>query len=439
MASAVGLGFCFAAGIVLRLSLFRTDVADWCASRVEVSNALTSWQKALDGIALQDNDISPYQGDMFHETPIMLRVFSFVTKLLGSKINYFFVFIDVLSGLALASIGHHFGRYMLAKQLSEVKSYAIGVEKIILKRDDVSTISMALVAAHFLNPYSVAVCLGRSTAVINNLFIFLTFMYMLKGNVVLCLACIAFAAYQSLYPIMLLVPAAIFFQQRSDKSQRSDLPQFLTGCSVTAMTGLGLTAALFLASYFIEGSTRFLPATTGFILGVPDLTPNLGVFWYFFTEMFEHFRPFFICVFQINAFLFTVPLAIKLKDHPVFLAYILVFLMSIFKSYPSHADVAVFVTLLPLWKHIFSYMRNTFIVTNMFLSCTVLAPILWHLWIYAGSANANFFFAIALTFSTAQIFLLTDLLFGFLRREFDLKNGVKHKLEDGKDAQIVME
>ena len=48
-------------------------------------------------------------------------------------------------------------------------------------------------------------------------------------------------------------------------------------------------------------------------------------------------------------------------------------------------------------------MRNTFIVTNMFILCTVMAPILWHLWIYAGSANANFYFAMALTFSTAQV------------------------------------
>ena len=50
-----------------------------------------------------------------------------------------------------------------------------------------------------------------------------------------------------------------------------------------------------------------------FRLSVPDLTPNLGVFWYFFTEMFEHFRAFFICVFQIHAFLYTIPLAVKLR------------------------------------------------------------------------------------------------------------------------------
>ena len=47
----------------------------------------------------------------------------------------------------------------------------------------------------------------------------------------------------------------------------------------------------------------------------------------------------------------------------------------------------------------------------MVIATTVLAPILWQLWIYNNSANANYYFAINLLFSTAQIFLITDLLF----------------------------
>ncbi|XP_060564640.1 phosphatidylinositol glycan anchor biosynthesis class U protein-like [Ruditapes philippinarum] len=186
MASSVGLGVCLAIGVILRLSLFRTGIPQWFSDRVEISNALTSWQKTLDGIALADNNISPYNGDLFHETPIMLNVFSFVTKLMPNKIHYFFVFLDILSGLVIASIGKHFSRYLLQKQLSEVKKYAVGVEKIIIKKDDVDMMQMSLLAAHFLNPYSIAVCLGKSTAVINNLFIYLSFMFMLKGMYISC-------------------------------------------------------------------------------------------------------------------------------------------------------------------------------------------------------------------------------------------------------------
>ena len=38
-------------------------------------------------------------------------------------------------------------------------------------------------------------------------------------------------------------------------------------------------------------------------LTLPDLTPNPGLWWYFFTEMFDHFRPFFLMVFSVSCLL----------------------------------------------------------------------------------------------------------------------------------------
>lgn len=35
-------------------------------------------------------------------------------------------------------------------------------------------------------------------------------------------------------------------------------------------------------------------------LTVSDLAPNVGMWWYFFTEMFDHFRAFFLGVFQVG-------------------------------------------------------------------------------------------------------------------------------------------
>lgn len=36
---------------------------------------------------------------------------------------------------------------------------------------------------------------------------------------------------------------------------------------------------------------------------LPDLTPNPGLWWYFFTEMFDHFRPFYLVVFSVSGVL----------------------------------------------------------------------------------------------------------------------------------------
>ena len=71
---------------------------------------------------------------------------------------------------------------------------------------------------------------------------------------------------------------------------------------------------------------------------------------------------------------------------------------------------------------------------------TILGPVLYQLWIYNGSANANFFFAITLVFSTAQIFLVTDLLFAHVKREFYLINGYKAiKPNDQGGPQILLQ
>lgn len=83
-------------------------------------------------------------------------------------------------------------------------------------------------------------------------------------------------------------------------------------------------------------------------------------------------------------------------------------------------------------------MTHNFIVGCFFLVTSVLGPTVYYLWIYAKSANANFYFGVTLAFSTAQIFLVTDLLFAFIKREFCLKNGFNIKI-DGKDAKMALE
>lgn len=101
---------------------------------------------------------------------------------------------------------------------------------------------------------------------------------------------------------------------------------------------------------------------------MPDLNPNVGVFWYFFTEVFEHYHQFFLCVFQINILVYVLPLAITLRfistcrnparvgdlrHSPVFLFMEYHMLVGIFKPYPSVADAAIFLSFLPAWAHLF--------------------------------------------------------------------------------------
>ena len=66
--------------------------------------------------------------------------------------------------------------------------------------------------------------------------------------------------------------------------------------------------------------------------------------------------------------------------------------------------------------------RYGFLVTNIYLYSSVLAPIFWHLWLYAGSGNANFFYAITLVYNLGSVLLLIDMIFSVLRRDYDIEN-----------------
>lgn len=430
-------------GLFLRICLNFTAIPQWLQSNNEVTTPMTSWERVEEGIALQDKFISPYSGDLFHETPLALQVMK-TAYIFPWKIDGFFMAIDVLTMIFLYKTACVFVKYLIKFTQSQKIKYSSKSESLLtsVSEESLNWIPFMVITCYALNPLNIMTFLAKSTAVISNLMTILTLYYLIEGNKFLCIFFLSLSTYQTFYPFVFIVPVALHFFKLSQKdSQTQDLLKF------EAVKSYLLTCSLFIAllsfligiSYAIEGSWNFLGATYGFILTVPDLTPTCGVFWYFFTEMFEHFRTFFVCVFQLNAVLYTIPLAVKFSDKPIFLMYLLIFFTSIFKSYPSYADASLYFSLMPFWKHTFSYMRNSLVVGAMYICCIVLAPILYYLWIYAGSANANFYFAITLTYSIAQVFLLTDLLFAYLRREYDLLNGPDHKQADGSKAQLILE
>merc|ERR1712173_535259 len=77
---------------------------------------------------------------------------------------------------------------------------------------------------------------------------------------------------------------------------------------------MGFMVLIYYSSYLLmDHSWTFVTSTIGFIVTVPELTPNMGLFWYFFTEMFEHFRAFFVWTFQLNCFIYVMPLSIQFR------------------------------------------------------------------------------------------------------------------------------
>lgn len=408
--------------------MFQSGFSDSLSERVEISTPINSWKRVVEGVYLFQRSQSPYEGDVFHGTPSELILFNYLTQLNPTLLQLVFIICDILTATTLAYASGKFFLNLVENQEKKKSMYHADAKTIMLKQKDVD-IGYYVGAAYILNPYIICSCVAMTTTVFTNLILALSLLGIALKSRILSSVFTALATHQSFYPIMLLVPVAI----ATAKEKKLIKSAVLTGVIFSAFSWF-----LLWISYHSTGSWRFIGSTYGCILKVPDLTPNIGLFWYFFTEMFDHFHLFFTYVFQLNPFIYVIPLALRFDNNIPLLSFTLCAIMAIFKSYPSIGDVGFYLALLPVWNHLVPFFRHSFIVGCIMLVTSVLSPILWHLWIYQGSANANFFFATTLAFATAQIFLLTDVLFAQAKYDYHLVNGMDLKI-NGKEGTLVLE
>lgn len=269
------------------------------------------------------------------------------------------------------------------------------------------------------NPYTIATCIGRSTGVFTNCAILYAIARAIKGSPFNAMIALSFASYLSMYPILLLPPLILLaFDRQSEKRRVASLAKF---AATNVLIVVGCVISLLGMSFVLAGNSwEFLARTYGIQLTLSDLTPNVGLWWYFFIEMFDSFRAFFLGVFWLHLASYPAALSIRLRPQPLAVLAILLGTFSIFKPYPSLADASLFLSVVPLFRHVFPLMRYAFVTTSTLLYATFLGPAFYHLWIYYGSGNANFFYAITLVWSLGQSLLVTDLTFAVLRDEWEI-------------------
>ena len=437
---------------------------NWFTNRIEISTPLTAWNRVLEGIYLKREIglASTYEGDLVHELPIMLAFYEIFVNLFSSAyIGYFFVCLDALTGVLV----YHTARKLIA-YLIQLESLNRAVDK--YKRFLQSTSidekemnrfllsetsydcefwSLCCFGGYLLNPFTVSSCVALSTSVVHNLILLLWLYFMISRQIAVSLLFLALHSNITVYSLTLFVPAVSFllqdesFIQTKGKSKyetKKQLAKFVLRYLVLFL--IMVLGVLCLNLAMENMNTRFIECTYMFTLKVPDLVPNLGLFWYFFTEMFDHFRTFFTFVFQINAFIYAIPMTIRLRHDPVVDLLLQVSFLTILKSYPNVGETGFYLSLLPVLAFLFPMMRNFLVYSCMILFSTILAPVMYYLWLGSGGGNANFYYAITIVFSVGQVFLLVDLLYAHLKRDFIKTNGADApKNKDGSMALLTLE
>ncbi|KAL5118354.1 hypothetical protein ACEQ8H_003703 [Pleosporales sp. CAS-2024a] len=395
-----------AAAVRLALPTVFPALPDILSGRVEVSTPVTSFKRLQEGVFLYTHNVSPYDGGIYHQAPLLLPLFSLLPSPAAHPIatHVLYTVVDLLGAYAL-------GRIATSGQNVATRLFTSS-------RKSATWSRLAITAGFLFNPFTIATCLARSTSAFSNLFILTAMAKAAQGASSTCILALAFAAYLSMHPILLFPPLLILlYDARAIKTKTTPNPWLFTAAHTLGLAVV--IGALLSVSAFMTGSWHFLAATYGTRLLLPDLTPNVGLWWYFFIEMFDSFRDFFLGVFWLHVASYMPGLTIRLHKQPLFVACTLTGVFAIFTPYPSIADAALYLSLVPLFRHLFPLMRYTFMASAAILYASVLGPAFYHLWIYAGSGNANFFYAITLVWSLGLSIILGDSMFAALRDELD--------------------
>ncbi|KAJ1921872.1 hypothetical protein GGI13_005622 [Coemansia sp. RSA 455] len=377
-------------------------VSHYLSGRVELSTPVTSYKRLVEGVHLSIHNTSPYDGGIFHQSPLLLILFRVLHVLPDMFTNIVYVAVDAMIALTLAKLA-------AAKADKSKSSRVPGEIRFVCTPSAIATM-------YLFNPLTVATTLAKSTIVFSHLAIVSALYAGVSGLANQAIMFTTVAAHLSLYPAVLIAPVALM----AAVSQKESQQRWLVGnIALTLAKFAFATGALHLLFVAVFG-TQYFMATVDFTLRAADLQPNVGLFWYFFIEIFDEFRPFFYVVFQLTALAFAVPVSWRFRDDPLFAGTMLVGIISALKSYPSWGDLSLFLGLLPLFEELTKYLQYSFLSTNLLMYGVGLAPVFWHLWIELGTGNANFFYAATLVYVFGQITLLFDLGSAKLRRELDI-------------------
>ncbi|KAE8784951.1 phosphatidylinositol glycan anchor biosynthesis class U protein [Hordeum vulgare] len=379
-----------AVGFRLVLVLFGGDLH--LASRPEVSTPLTSLRRLAEGYWLKQASMSPYSGSMYHGSPLLLSVLGPLTsKRSGGHHSHIycslvFVAVDFIAAILIRSTGRtlQMARNRSLKSLDLTKSVDNSVN--VSAGDTASLI-------YLWNPWTIITCVGSCTSPIENLMVVIMLHGACSGLVPLAAFGYVMATHLSLYPAILILPVALLLGNGPDTPPAKVFLQRGSSANKIVMSDNGKSTS----------QKEMFEKTYGFILTVKDLSPNIGVLWYFFAEVFDFFRSFFLIVFNMNIIFMVLPLAIRLKHRPCFLAFVYTAIVAMLKSYPSAGDSALYIGLLGLFANELAEMQFTFFLFFGYIGVSLLSPVMHNLWIWRGTGNANFYFATGLAYTCLQI------------------------------------
>nr|CCA25065.1 conserved hypothetical protein [Albugo laibachii Nc14] len=426
---------CF--GVALRVFFFaNTKWQIALSQRPELVTSISSFDRVKESVFHLQQGKSPYDGDTFHQPPLLLLAFYPLLTILSNHetitytiIAMTFILLDIIIAFQLAKLTHWIHQFGEESRMQTTKDEPIWIEEEfplspLLKS---AVLPNTVAAVYLLNPYSVASCVAVSTVSVTHAVIISSFVSATKKAVLTSCMLLALATYLSLYSAVLIFPIALYLKAVATQNGPSDRKLHSTSKLMLGFM-ISLAALLFL-SYRLTQSWAFIEKTYGWIATYSDLTPNVGVFWYFFIEVFDRFVPYFLLLLHAHPLIYVVPLYLRLCQRPQAYACTLLGIMTLFQAYPTFGDFGFYMSLTMIHPKTVMNVRHRFVYLLGLSAATCVLPIMWHLWLYPASGNANFYFSQTLVYQVFVAQIIVAFVHSTMERDKRIQQFRKLKID----------
>lgn len=426
-------------GILLRFTVFFFRKLHGIAyDSVEITSPLSSKKSLEEGFFFLKNGIEMYDGGVNHHAPILVIVMFFL-KEVWLKIFYWSKLekehlVEIFFTVFLTLIDVH-----ITKRIVSISNwYSNNRKKKFFTINDRFD-DYVIAGFYMLNPLMIFTTLSHSTVNIFLLFL-VESMYQLsvKRRIFRGMLFFATLTYFSVLFGHLFIP--LIALTISNVPEIKPMGVIVQGLISFCFVYSTLTAL----SYAFLGSWIYLKQCILTEIGFKIMQPNIGLWWYFFIEIFDYFRTFFIYGFNFFLFIFILPLTLRFFEFKIsdkkyvgdsFFAFYLCYLwLSFMKPYPVVADIGFGISLLPIFKNILLSFKKKFILIGFILYISLLlSPIFYYTWIYLENTNSNFFYSISLILGVVYCLFFINLIwmkliFNYYEENnlvYDVKNPIR--------------
>jgi len=121
--------------------------------------------------------------------------------------------------------------------------------------------------------------------------------------------------------------------------------------------------------------------------------PNMGLHWYFFVQMFDRFRPYFVVFINGVPSMFLIPLMIRLHRYPSAFVASVQLLWAIYRPINTVQTLTLALHLVLLNPRTIVRMKNPSLVSIFALPVPILLFVTFHrMWLVTGNGNPNYIY-----------------------------------------------